>query len=209
MAVLRSILGVKDGEMAELLRCSRGTIHSVESGRLKLSDSLALRAGVETGVSVSWLLNGRPTAKPTEQDYDKPFTRESFDRWRANKTDRLSVSKTQRALDALSFAAAIGWILEDAHRRDDYVIARCKVGQALGSLTKQFITMDAGTDGHLHLDRQLEVVAGVVQRARDFIDTCNLNRERIDRERRLSGKNKQTTPRPSKQSSGRVRKVKA
>ena len=43
--------------MAEFLGCSVDTIQSIETGRLKLSDELAGRISLETGVSLKWLLD--------------------------------------------------------------------------------------------------------------------------------------------------------
>src|SRR5689334_1547490 len=73
-AVLRAILGIKDHEWADLLGCSPFTIHSLECGRLKISDEMAHRMSIESGISPDWLLAGDARAKPVSL-YDQPYTK--------------------------------------------------------------------------------------------------------------------------------------
>src|SRR5438046_1368992 len=89
-AVLRKLLdtddeAMKDSHMAELLKTSVSTIHSVESARLQLSPSLAKRMVHETGISLEWLLGKKPAAPPIGAD-GKPYTRATFERTQALKT---------------------------------------------------------------------------------------------------------------------------
>ncbi len=62
-AVLRSIIGIKVPEMAELLQCSTATIQSIESGRLKVTDMMAFKMYDHTGVSIQWL-KGKDAKRP-------------------------------------------------------------------------------------------------------------------------------------------------
>jgi transcriptional regulator with XRE-family HTH domain len=55
LAKLRITLGLRQKEMADLLGVSLATIQSIESGRLRLSKQLAVRAEFETGVNAHWL----------------------------------------------------------------------------------------------------------------------------------------------------------
>jgi transcriptional regulator with XRE-family HTH domain len=57
LAILRKSLGLKQGELAELIGCSISTIQSIEVNKLKLSKSLASRISLETGADLDWLLN--------------------------------------------------------------------------------------------------------------------------------------------------------
>ena len=43
-------------QLADLVDCSRLTIQAIESGKLRLSERLAQRVWLQTGVSISWLL---------------------------------------------------------------------------------------------------------------------------------------------------------
>ena len=136
-AVLRTILGIKDAEMAELLGCSRHTIHSLESGRLKLSDELATKMFHETGISVDWLLKGDPSA-PAIAANREPYSRETFEKTQANKKWFDRQHPWFRSNDALGFCAQLVAILESANARKNYFMAAYKVGAALESLRKQF-----------------------------------------------------------------------
>lgn len=64
LAVLRSIAGITQKELATISGCSTPTIQAVELGKLKLSESLALKIAHATGVDVAWLLDGDPAVEP-------------------------------------------------------------------------------------------------------------------------------------------------
>ena len=213
-AVLRSILGIKDVEMAELLDCSNSTIHSVESGRLKLSDSLALKMSLVTGVNVDWLLRG-DTSKPPTTIHHHPYSRSEFEHWLLSKTETLRVNKTERAMDIVEYFAQLRAILESANKRGDYIMARYKVRMAIEALRDQFgqdLSCFADLDRSLarwceELEEYLrplplkaiKVVEGAIADIRAFIAACERNAKR-DRQ--------STRRRRSKRSFGR-RKSKA
>jgi transcriptional regulator with XRE-family HTH domain len=124
--------------MAELLGCSTSTIHSLESGRLKLSDSLAVRMGLGTGVNINWL-RARDTSKaPTTLREGRRYSRSEFEDWLLNETETLRLSKTARALDIIEYLAQVRAILESANKRGDYIMARYKVGIAIDALRDRF-----------------------------------------------------------------------
>ena len=50
LAVLRTLIGLTQKEMAQLLDCSTPTIQAIELGKLKLSLDLAQRVQFQTGV---------------------------------------------------------------------------------------------------------------------------------------------------------------
>ena len=77
-AVLRSIIGIKVPEMAELLQCSTATIQSIESGRLKVTDMIAFKMYDQTGVSIQWLQGGDAKRPMTAEG--KPYTRAAYER---------------------------------------------------------------------------------------------------------------------------------
>src|SRR6266496_2144392 len=141
-AVLRNLLdtdlqAMKDRDMAELLKTSVSTIHSLESGRLKLSPSLAKRMFHETGISLEWLLGDKPAAPPIGAD-GKPYTRATFERVQAKKIYYDQPHPVLRNLDKLGFCARLIAILESASARKDYYMARYKVHTALDSLQREF-----------------------------------------------------------------------
>lgn len=134
MAVLRSTIGIKDVEMADILGCSPEAIHSLESGRLKLSESMAVRIAHETGAAVSWLLEGKPT--PAISRTGKPYTKEIFERTRAkgeNPFDPLL-----RRFTAMACNNAIESILRIAERDGDLSLAVYKVQKAVQTLVNEF-----------------------------------------------------------------------
>jgi DNA-binding XRE family transcriptional regulator len=136
-AVLREILGIKDFEMAEILDCSIHTIHSLESGRLKLSEKLATEIFHETGISIVWLLNGDPTPPPLT-GRGEPYTKEAFHRAQAEKIHYDRPPQWSREIAQLGFCGRLVAILENASAKEDYSMAEYKVNAALDSLQKQF-----------------------------------------------------------------------
>jgi len=64
IAILRSILGLSVKEFAEIIGKRPSTIPALETGRLSLSEGTASRIAQETGVALSWLLDGDPNVKP-------------------------------------------------------------------------------------------------------------------------------------------------
>jgi transcriptional regulator with XRE-family HTH domain len=64
LAVLRTIIGLTQKEMAQLLKCSTPTVQAIELGKLKMSDRLALAATDATGIDTAWLMEGNPSAPP-------------------------------------------------------------------------------------------------------------------------------------------------
>jgi transcriptional regulator with XRE-family HTH domain len=196
-AVLRSILGIKDVEMAELLGCSTSTIHSVESGRLKLSESLALRMSLVTGVNVDWLLDGDTSKPPTTIYQARPYSRSEFEHWLLSKTETLRVDKMQRAIDVIECFGQLRAILESANKRGDYIMARYKLHVAIEALRDQFgldlssVAETSSGNGRIPLTgrrdklrlarfgslplKAIKVVEGTIADIRAFITACDCN----------------------------------
>jgi transcriptional regulator with XRE-family HTH domain len=68
LARLRLFLNLGQKEMAELAGCSMRAIQSVELGTLRLSESLARRISVATGVHLRWLLENNLKAPAIKAD---------------------------------------------------------------------------------------------------------------------------------------------
>src|SRR5213082_2643402 len=82
LAVLRTLIGFTQKEMAAILGCSVPTIQAVELGKLKLSTDLAQRVHFQTGVSPEWLL-ATDVSKPPVSSHGKPYTKALFEEMQA------------------------------------------------------------------------------------------------------------------------------
>jgi len=86
--ILRRICHLTQAELAKLVGCVRLTVHTLEAGRLKLSDNMAERISLHTGVSKAWLLSNDHKRKPVCQlDHQRPYTLEAFKLTRAEVCD--------------------------------------------------------------------------------------------------------------------------
>ena len=82
LAVLRTLIGFTQKEMAAILECSTPTIQAVELGKLKLSLDLSQRVHFQTGVNHEWLL-ADDVSKPPVSGEGKPYTKSFFEEWQA------------------------------------------------------------------------------------------------------------------------------
>ena len=78
LAVLRTIIGITQKEMAGILECSVPTVQAVELGKLKLSMDLAQRVHFQTGVSTEWLLADDVSQRPVSEQ-GEPYTKPVFE----------------------------------------------------------------------------------------------------------------------------------
>jgi DNA-binding XRE family transcriptional regulator len=82
LAVLRTLIGFTQKEMAHILECSVPTVQAVELGKLKLSLDLAQRVQFQTGVCTEWLLADDVT-KPPVTGRGEPYTKALFEEWQS------------------------------------------------------------------------------------------------------------------------------
>ena len=82
LAVLRTMIGLTQKEMAAILECSTPTIQAVELGKLNLSPGLAQRVTFQTGVSIEWLLANDTTMPPVSARGDS-YTKARFEDYQA------------------------------------------------------------------------------------------------------------------------------
>jgi transcriptional regulator with XRE-family HTH domain len=136
-AILREILGIKDFEMAGILDRSIHTIHSLESGRLKLSLELATKIFHETGISLDWLLKGDPGAPPMSGRGER-YTKELFERAQAEKMYYDRPHPFFQKTDALDCCARLAGVLKNASDHGKYYMAKYKLRGALSALEKEF-----------------------------------------------------------------------
>ena len=78
VAIVRQETGLSAKAFGELIGKPLTTIKSLESGRLKLSEKMALVISERTGVSMSWLLSGNLEKAPVD-NYGKPWNRNTFE----------------------------------------------------------------------------------------------------------------------------------
>ncbi len=123
--------------MAALLKCSAPTIHSVESGRLKLSAELAEKIFHETGVPLDWLLAGDPKSPPIAANGD-PYTRETFDLAQASKIHYDKVGDWQLSLEMMGLYGQLRSILASASKGKSFHMAAYKTRAAVEALRNEF-----------------------------------------------------------------------
>jgi transcriptional regulator with XRE-family HTH domain len=172
-AILREILGIKDFEMAKILDRTVHTIHSLESGRLKLSPELATKMFHETGISLDWLLKGDPTAPPIS-GRGEPYTRAKFDQAQAEKINYDQPNPIFRNIDALGFCARLISILESASSHKNYQMALYKINSALDSLRGEFgmdenLYQYAGSN-HVNNGMAVPLLKGILAREKQLQD---------------------------------------
>jgi transcriptional regulator with XRE-family HTH domain len=92
VAVLRQTLGLSFEDFGKLIGKSFSTVTKLDNNDLPLSEETAQRISAETGVSLSWLLAGKPEEKPYFIDSlnrKQPYLKEIFDLVQARKKEEL------------------------------------------------------------------------------------------------------------------------
>jgi transcriptional regulator with XRE-family HTH domain len=135
IAVLRSITGLKAKCFADVLGCSEATVNSLETGRLKLSETMAQRIFHETGASLKWLLAGDVHALPMGRD-GKPYSAEHFEAHHSHKLHADKLPPARLAVDFVNFAARLHDILSASNRADGYALTAYKVGRFLDGMER-------------------------------------------------------------------------
>ena len=82
LAVLRTVIGITQKEMAALLECSTATIQAIELGKLKLSEKLAEKIVLKTAVDLGWMMNNEPT-RPPVTGKGHPYSKDLFEDFQA------------------------------------------------------------------------------------------------------------------------------
>ena len=178
-AVLRAILGVKDVEMAELLGCSRATIHSLESGRLKMSEVMARRMLHETHISPQWLLAGNAEEPPVSAG-GAPYTRAFFERAQAEKAILDRPAHWSLLLDALGYSAQLVAILTNASFHGEYYMASYKTWAAIRALREEFgQDLAVYTPTSSSLDFNGEQAVAVLEKMRDAYNEVQIQFSRL------------------------------
>ena len=97
ISVLRNEIGMTQEEFGKLIDRSRITVQSIELGKLALSKMPALRIAQETGVTMAWVLDGKPDTQPwtwAMGGEKRPWTKADFERAQAHKLEKAAGSYT-------------------------------------------------------------------------------------------------------------------
>ena len=139
LAVLRTLIGFTQKEMAQILECSTATVQAVELGKLRLSERLAQQTVLVTGVSLDWLLAGDVEKPPLHRD-ERPYVRADFDNAQAVLQRPFDdVTDPDFASDFIGrCAGTIASAMLAAIQSNRYGLFRYKTRQALDALARQF-----------------------------------------------------------------------
>lgn len=137
VAVLRSIIGISDADFARLLDCSPTTIHSLESGRLKISESMAARIIHQTGVDADWLLDNDPKMAARAKNR-QPYTREIFGAAQATSRRLKHATQKEIAGHSIDWMGTARAILTKANSSGRYFMALYKLRRALWEIGAEF-----------------------------------------------------------------------
>ncbi len=125
--MLRKFLGLRQKEFAEKIGYSVGTVQAIEILTLKLSKELALKISITFGVSVAWLLDGKPEA-PMVDRLGNPYTWGSL---HAAETQDARFD-TRRFFDDFGLSITLLYqLLYKAHEAPDYSLVKYQIQKAL------------------------------------------------------------------------------
>ena len=139
------MLGFKQPTFAELVGCSLPTLQSIESGRLALSERLALKISQETGVNVEWLLDDDEMDDPTTTT-GVSYRKEHYEWTQANRGEAASIHDTFLIGEELFvLLGQLGRLLIGLARRQPELlrVVFWKMQQFRTAMTKEFAE-DAG-----------------------------------------------------------------
>ncbi len=141
LAVVRSVAGLTQGQLANLVGVSRPAIQAIELGKLCLSRRLAEQISLHTGVSMAWLLANNYRAQPTCQDTPQErYTKTCFERRRAEiENPRLGPGDRLVQLTTLgSVYGRLAAMLLRAYRENKTIYFQHKLRFLLEDLEAQF-----------------------------------------------------------------------
>ena len=118
---VRKICGLSQAELATIIDCARLSIHALEAGKLKLSEKMADKIALHTGVSKAWLLaNDIKTPPVCARDSGRPYTKEDFEMTRAEiqrpRTDPADLFAVYKYVE--DFCSRLRGVAREAYRTD-------------------------------------------------------------------------------------------
>jgi hypothetical protein len=118
---VRNITELSQTAFAALLTSFRPTIQALEYGKLRLSQKMAERIMLHTGVSLQWLLDPRPTPPTCEREAGRPYTREIFQWTRAEIEHPRTAPNDVAAINAYvqGFGRQLGRFAVEAYTKNE------------------------------------------------------------------------------------------
>jgi hypothetical protein len=144
LAVLRQLVGISQKQLADLVGKSTSAIQRIELKELDLSEELAHKISLETGISMKWLLDGDPSVPPFGDFNNNPFLSDGnkfsktvFERRRADREAGRSGWSELIPFTGLA-GAKLAAIEHAALNHPDRTIMDYRVWKFLESLEKEF-----------------------------------------------------------------------
>ena len=141
LAVLRTVAEITQKELAELVDCAPVTVQSIELGKLRLSERLAERISLQTGVTINWLMQNDYTVPPTWKRDERPYTKREYEMTRAEicdpRTDPGDLFFAEGVVAHAAHQLAAG--LLTAYRRNQTVFFYYKLREFLEDFTAEFL----------------------------------------------------------------------
>ena len=153
VAVLRQAIGLSAKDFADLIAKTIHTVKSLESGRLKLSEELAVRISKATGVLLDWLLAPpHPDDSPIDQFADE-LTRETFEAHRAALMAMKKAHDSYKQRPAEATGKQLVQLLKKAEKLPNYDLVIWRVGRFMRDLQREFLSPqehDRGLEDEFH-----------------------------------------------------------
>jgi transcriptional regulator with XRE-family HTH domain len=196
LAILRTTIGLTQKELAALVGCSTPTIQAVELGKLKLSEGLAERIALQTGIALPWLLGATPDPTPHDSVLE-PITPDTFEKTQAELArPQNTPGDMHRVKETFDHAIDLcGMTLLHAYERGQVDLYVFRLLSALKKLAQQHPADEGITDGHMFSLHQKHTTPPQPLRPHDAVRTWYRLFAEAERYHKKSGSN---APSPQK-----------
>ena len=160
---------------AEKVGCSKETIRKIEKGQIKLSDELALKISLATGVDRSWLLANDLSVPPTSRFGRYQYSREDFSR--AQMESNANIPQLLPAAWLLKFHARLAAISSKAWAAGlhDHQLAMYKISEILKGLEEKIgVDEDVYPTDNRSVSKAVEIAKRGVQEVETALGTGEL-----------------------------------
>lgn len=139
LSILRGVIGLNQVSFHKLIDVSLSTVVSIEVGRLKLSESLAERISIVTGVDYWWLLENDTTRPPIDLG-GKPYTKATFESVQAECEPLIELGMRRYEPDQLLpvFLQKTAALLIGATKQNREALCGYRLNKALDDLLIEF-----------------------------------------------------------------------
>ena len=141
LTVMRSVAGITMAQLARLIDCNPNSLQQIELGRLRLSEKMAEKIALHTGIDMYWLLRGDYGARPVSQhDPNLPYTREIYQRTRAEISRPRADPMDGKMLDGFLAGAYQQFCAAalEAYGRDDLIYFYYRLRESVEGVTQQW-----------------------------------------------------------------------